>query len=231
MIATVKNTYKRWRAEKEKGWGKDFGNVIIEAINLSPPIGSKLRKIYNAMKTEDWNPGVSDELGWRIENPNLVAAANVIEAIFNIPLARIVKKANNVEEAITGNHDMWQRIALKLGWSRWDIGVEDEELEAAKDEAKKNRKNRNKKDDKKDKKEKDAKTVRCSGIKSNGQRCKITTETSAKTWKCMHHIEFKDGMDRDGDGIKEYRCIATTGSGNRCKNKTENKNKKCYAHQ
>ena len=47
----------------------------------------------------------------------------------------------------------------------------------------------------------------------------------------MHHAAFKDGMDRDGDGIKEYRCTATTSSGKRCKNKTENKNKKCYAHQ
>ena len=59
----------------------------------------------------------------------------------------------------------------------------------------------------------------------------MTTETKAKSWKCFHHAEFKDGMDRDGDGIKEYRCTATTSSGNRCKNKTENKNKKCYAHQ
>ena len=59
----------------------------------------------------------------------------------------------------------------------------------------------------------------------------MTTETKAKSWKCSHHMEFKDGMDRDGDGIKEYRCAATTSSGKRCKNKTENKNKKCYAHQ
>jgi hypothetical protein len=44
-------------------------------------------------------------------------------------------------------------------------------------------------------------------------------------------MEFKDGMDLDGDGVKEYRCTATTSSGSRCKNKTENKNKKCYAHQ
>ena len=44
-------------------------------------------------------------------------------------------------------------------------------------------------------------------------------------------MAFKDGMDRDGDGVKEYRCKATTSSGKRCRNKTENKNKRCYAHQ
>ena len=44
-------------------------------------------------------------------------------------------------------------------------------------------------------------------------------------------MEFKDGMDRDGDGVKEYRCKGKTRSGARCKNKTENKSKRCYAHQ
>ena len=139
--------------------------------------------------------------------------------------------ANNVEEAVTGNHNIWQRIALALGWNSWDIGVKDEELEKAKSEAKTQRKQdkKNKKD--KEKKEKGLKTVRCSGTRSNGERCKLTTETKAKSWTCMHHSTFKDGMDRDGDGKKEYRCVATKSDGKRCKNKTENKNKKCYAHQ
>ena len=83
----------------------------------------------------------------------------------------------------------------------------------------------------KEKKEKGIKTVRCSGIRSNGERCGNTTETADKTYLCYHHAEFTDGMDRDNDGIKEYRCTATKKDGNRCKNKTENKNKKCYAHQ
>jgi hypothetical protein len=59
----------------------------------------------------------------------------------------------------------------------------------------------------------------------------MKTWTDKKSWTCVHHSEFKDGMDRDGDGKKEYRCTGTTNSGSRCKNKTENKNKKCYAHQ
>ena len=81
------------------------------------------------------------------------------------------------------------------------------------------------------KKREGIKTVQCSGIRSNGQRCGLTTETKAKTWKCMHHMEFSDGMDRDGDGLKEYRFTAIKTNGQRCNNKTENKNKKCYAHQ
>ena len=243
LVSTLKNTVIQWQAQKEKPWGKErIEKIALEVINLSPPIGSKVRKIVNAYYADSWNEGVSEELGWRIENPKLSMAANIIEAVTNIPLARIQNKANNLEEAITGNHETWKRIAMTLGWNRWDLGAEDEELEAAKDAAaeknkeKKKEENLKKKEEEKiieekEKKEKGIKTVRCSATNSSGKRCSLTTETKEKKWKCFHHMEFKDGMDRDNDGIKEYRCKATTGSGNRCKNKTENKSKKCYAHQ
>ena len=49
----------------------------------------------------------------------------------------------------------------------------------------------------------------------------------------MHHASFKDGMDRDNDGVKEYRCTGITSSGKRCNNKGEytGKVKRCYAHK
>jgi hypothetical protein len=211
-------------------------------VNLSPPIGSKVRKIVNAYYADAWNEGVSEELGWRIENPKLTMSANIIEALFNVPIARIQNKANNLEEAITGNHETWKRVLLALGWSRWDLGIKDEELEEAKDEAKiknqekkkeekKIEKEKEKEIEEKEKEEKGIKTVQCSGVGSSGQRCGNTTETAEKTWKCYHHMDFEDGMDRDGDGIKEYRCTAIKSNGDRCKNKTENESKKCYAHQ
>ena len=249
IAKTIKNTIGVYKEEKEKGWNREDANVLLELMSFSPPIGSKLRKIWNAMKTEKWNKGVSEELGWRIENPDLYYWASIIEAATNIPTQRLVKKMNNLEEAITGNHLMWQRIMMGLGWSGWTIGVKDEELEAAKEavkqkkaEEKKKEKEEKKLEEKKEKEEekkkeeeekkaKGIKTVRCSGIRSNGERCGNTTETDKDTWLCYHHAEFKDGADRDGDGIKEYRCTAIKKNGERCKNKTENKSKKCYAHQ
>ena len=104
-------------------------------------------------------------------------------------------------------------------------------MEKAKIKAKETRAQEKKKTKKDEEKKKGLKTVRCSGKNSSGKRCSLTTQTKAKTRKCMHHMAFKDGMDRDKDGIKEYRCKATKSSGGRCNNKTENKNKKCYAHQ
>ena len=253
-VSTLKNVLLKWREESKKGWNRDDMNIAQEAINLSPPIGSKLRKIMNAVRTEKYNRGVSEQIGFRIENPNLSIATNLTEALTNIPVARTLNKMNNVEEALTGNHELWQRVALVSGWSRWSVGVKDEELEEAKAEAKEARKIKRdeekakvkeeekkvKEEEKKKveekKKEEGIKKVRCSAIKSDGTRCKITVETKAKSVKCMYHKEYteeeeKKGTDRDGDGVKEFRCTATKSNGERCKNRTENKNKKCYAHQ
>ena len=257
-VSTLKNVLKQWKAESEKpGWKRENMNIAQEAVNFSPPLGTKMRKIMQAVRTEEWNKGVSKELGLRIENPNLSIAANWVEALTNAPVARLLNKANNLEEALTGNHQLWQKVALTAGWSKWSVGVEDEELEKAKASVKEKKKksneikreidkaikkeikdNEKKKEEEaeKERKEKEGiKKIRCSAIKSNGQRCKMTVETKSKTAKCMYHKTYtekeeKEGTDRDNDGIKEFRCTATTSSGKRCKNRTENKSKKCYAH-
>ena len=244
-IATLKNVIIQWDAQSKKGYGKqDWSKVAVDAVGLSPPMGSKLRKIMNAIKTNEFNKGVGDELGLRVENPQLHVWANLIEGVTNIPLARVVNKANNVEEAITGNHEVWQRIALLSGWNRWDVGVEDEELEQAKIDAKQKRtdeKKRLKEEEKRRKEEEEdarkkkegIKTIQCSGTKSNGQRCSLTTETKAGSWLCQYHKSYKpnEKTDKDGDGIKEIQCSAIRSNGKRCGNRTENKNGKCYAHQ
>jgi len=254
MASTLKNVAVQWHVESQKakeGFKKDeIMNIAQEAVNLSPPMGAKLRKLIQAYKMKEFGrTATRDKLKYRLENPKLASAVSLIEGVTNIPLARLLNKANNLEEAITGNHETWKRVAMTLGWSRWELGLKDEEVEAAREEVKEEKKEEKrvkqeekkeekrkekeeqKKKEEEEKKKKGIKTVRCSGIRSNGTRCKLTTETAAKTFLCVHHKPFKDGSDTDGDGKKEYRCIATKSNGQRCKNKTENKNKKCYAHQ
>ena len=244
-ISTMKNVVLKYKEENEKGWKGDQGNTIIEAINLSPPMGSKARKLYSALKTWDYNDifgDVSQEVGFDPSNPDLSAIANITEAVLNVPLARLVNKANNLEEALTGNHEWWQNTAMILGWNRWNVDAKDEELEEARDvvdekkkEEKKIEKEKEKiekeKKEEEEKKKKGIKTIRCSGTRSNGERCKLTTETSDKSWKCAHHMAFTDGMDRDGDGVKEYRCTFIKKNGEQCKMKGEyGKKKRCYHH-
>ena len=238
MGSTIKNTYFEWQKQEDlPAWKQDNWKIAEQVINLSPPIGSKVRKIIQAWKTKQYNEDLSDELSWRIENPTLAMSASLIEAIFNVPTRRLLDKANNLEEAITGNHETWKRVMLTMGWNMWSLGIEDEEVVAAEQENLKQKKEEKQKEkeekERKEKEEKEAKgikTVQCSGVNSEGERCKNTIETDKKTWKCVHHAEFKEGSDTDGDGKKEYRCTAIKSDGNRCKNKTENKSKRCYAH-
>ena len=51
-------------------------------------------------------------------------AAQGTEAIFNIPIHRMMKKADNIEGALNENNENWQRVLMTLGWSKWDVGVE-----------------------------------------------------------------------------------------------------------
>jgi hypothetical protein len=254
-VSTLKNVLMKWKEEREKpGWKRENMNIAQELVNLSPPMGTKMRKVMQAIKTEEWNKGVSKEIGFRIENPNLSIAANWTEALTNLPVARLLDKANNIEEAITGNHKNWQRVALLSGWSKWSLGVVDEELKKAKEAVKAKRKEAGdikrdidktikkaikedqdkikKKAEEEKKKKEGIKTVRCSGSNSSGKRCGLTTETNKKSWKCFHHSKFEDGMDRDNDGKKEYRCVGIKKNGKRCNNKGEyGKEKLCYAHK
>ena len=251
-LAVLKNTILQWREQSKKGYGKrEDWRIMQEMVNISPPLGSKMRKIMSGVKTEQYNKGVGDKLGYRIENPNLHITADVIEATTNIPTGRVVNKTNNLEEAFTANIKLWQRAALIAGWSTWDVSHRDEELVKAKEEVKeekrekkrlereeekrleKEEKERIAKEEAEKRKKEGYKEIRCSGIKSNGKRCSLTTETKKKTWKCQYHRSYtpNEETDIDNDGKKEVQCSATTSSGNRCKNRTENKNKKCYAHQ
>ena len=245
MVSTLKNTIMKYMDERDKPYGRrELSKVALEAIQLSPPIGSKLRKVMNAIYSYEYNKGVPEKMGLSIDNPMLNVVGNVVEATTNFPLDRGVRKSQNLEEAINGNHEMWKRVALIGGWDKWGLNIQDEEIQKAREEVKiekkekkkaekKAEKEQKKKEEEQKKKDEGIKQVRCSGIKSNGQRCSIMVETKAKSAKCMYHKAYKEGeaSDRDNDGIKEYRCKAITGSGKRCKNRTENTNKKCYAHQ
>ena len=245
MASTLKNTIMKYMDEKDKPYGKrELSKVALEAVQLSPPIGSKLRKIMSAIYSYEYNKGVPEKIGVSIDNPILNVIGNVVEATTNVPLARTVRKAQQIEEAINGNHELWKRVALIGGWDKWSLDIKDADVEKAKAEVKQDKKDKKKaekktkkedtkKKEEQGKKDKGVKEVRCSATKSNGQRCKIMVETKSKTAKCAYHKSYKkgEGSDTDGDGIKEYQCTAVTKSGRPCKNRTEHRSKKCYAHQ
>ena len=38
---------------------------------------------------------------------------------------RVQRKINNVRESLNKENEAWQRIAMFLGWSKWNLGIKD----------------------------------------------------------------------------------------------------------
>ena len=113
----------------------DESAVVMEALNLSPPIGSKARKIVSSMKTLEYQ---RDEIKFMpkldIDNPVWQSIGNITSATTNVPLDRLVSKITNIKEAFNSDNETWQRIALINGWNTWDLGVEITDVKKAREE-------------------------------------------------------------------------------------------------
>ena len=148
IVATLKNTIMTYyREEKKKPFSKDHRNTLLEALNLSAPIGSKLRKINNAIKTKEYSKAVIDEQGWDVTTDgkvNLSPSYNVIgsltEALTNLPLERMLVEINGIVESLDSRNTTFQRVALALGYRTWDVGAKNEEFDQIKIEAKEKKK-------------------------------------------------------------------------------------------
>ena len=128
VVSTIKNTAIKWAEQQGKGWGKEDNALIMEMLQLSPPIGIKARKLSSAEKTYDYNKKVIKEMEtFDFDNPVWGAVGNVVEATTNVPLARLHRKVTNLREASNAENEWWQRLAMALGWSQWDVGVENKE--------------------------------------------------------------------------------------------------------
>ena len=98
-ISAIKNGIIRFMDENEKDYNQDYMNVVVDMLNVSPTIGSKVRKLKSAGDSYKWNKDVIPEMGWDIENPGLYSIANVVSATTNVPLDRMVSKINNMKGA------------------------------------------------------------------------------------------------------------------------------------
>ena len=110
----------------------DHTYTILQLLSFSPPISSKVRKIYQSIQTEKFNRDIIMERGLTLDNPIWNAIGNTIEGFTNIPLGRLSNKLKNLENAMDSDHETWQRIALVLGWNTWDLGIKDPDLETLK---------------------------------------------------------------------------------------------------
>ena len=144
IVSTLKNVALKYNQEEGKTpFNKDHRNTLLEIMNLSPPIGSKFRKINNALKIKDWDSDIIEKRGWDVMmdgrvnlSPTYSVFGNVVEGATNIPLARMTEEVARLSEMLDSRNTSMQRIALGLGWRTWDVNADNEEHDLIKIETK-----------------------------------------------------------------------------------------------
>ena len=121
MVA-VKNTLMKIYEESGKQ-RPEYEKAALEALGFSPAISSKYRKIVGGLKSFSWNAKEMKEKGFSLDNPAYLAGAQIITAVTNIPIDRVIKKANNIRGILSEQSQKWQKVLLLGGWSTWDVGL------------------------------------------------------------------------------------------------------------
>ena len=141
VVSTVKNILMQYKKQEDKSWGTDHAYTMIEIMNISPPIGSKLRKIYSSHKTKTYEKDVIAARGFNLDSPIYSVIGSMVEGATNVPMQRAVNILTNTYAALDARHQTWQRVAMAMGWNTWDVGVEPfPEHDLIKDQAKEKRK-------------------------------------------------------------------------------------------
>ena len=124
IISVVKNAAMRWVKEEEKSNPK-YENAILELVKISPPVSSKINKLKAAARSYSWDKDEMKEGGLSIDNPANLAVGNVVSAVTNIPLDRVVKKMQHIKTASDSEIETYKRIFLLAGWSEWELGIKE----------------------------------------------------------------------------------------------------------
>ena len=122
VVSTIKNIILKVKQESQKK-RPDYDSAALEILKLSPPISSKISKLRSAGRTFEWNAKEIKEKGFSLDNPAYLAGAQILSATTNVPLDRVIKKGNNIADAISDESEYWQKVALLGGWAMWELEV------------------------------------------------------------------------------------------------------------
>jgi|TARA_Y100000289_G_scaffold66143_1_gene81667 hypothetical protein len=146
VASTIKNTIMKYNEQEQKGFTADHAYTIIEAANISPPIGSKFRKIYSAIQTKKFDNDVIEKHPWDVTidgrfnpSPSYDIIGSLSSALLNLPLDRVMIELKGIAEMLDERNTAMQRLALGLGWRTWGVNAKNEEFDLIKAEAKEKR--------------------------------------------------------------------------------------------
>jgi len=127
-ISMVKNLAIK-AYEKSQKKQPMYSELAYQTLQVSPPISSKLTKLRQSGSAFDYNMWEIKNRGLALDNPALMAGARGTTAVTNIPLDRLVVKAQNMQNALNSDLETWQRVASALGWQGWELGIVDPKKE------------------------------------------------------------------------------------------------------
>ena len=65
-----------------------------------------------------------------------MAIGQTVSALTNVPLDRVMRIYDNTKSAVAADTETWQRVALLLGWSTWELGIKKEKPKKKKNKIK-----------------------------------------------------------------------------------------------
>jgi hypothetical protein len=167
VVVTLKNAYRAYTKEKEKGFmGQPGWQTSSEMLNIAPAIGSKFKKVKSAIDVmEKYDKDIIEKHPWDVAiggrfNPSssYTVIGDLSSALLNIPLDRALVEARGISEMLDDRNTIFQRVALGLGWRTWNVGAKNEEFDLIKSAAKKEEKKK----------------------KSNSKKARTTSRTSTR---------------------------------------------------
>ena len=128
VVATLKNMARKRFENQGKDWRANEYSVLAEALQVSPPLGSRARKLVKAERELIWDKKVIKEMEtFDIENPLWPAVTNYVEGTTNAPLNRSYNLTLQAKDGLDNQFSALQRVLRLGGWGRWDVGIEDVE--------------------------------------------------------------------------------------------------------
>ena len=122
IVSTVKNVARELNFQHNRKTPK-YEEAVFNLFDISPVIDQKVRNVRTALRTFSWNRKEIKSRGWSLENPAYLAISQLISAFTNVPIDRLLRKYNNINQAFDEETRTFERVALIMGWNGWNFGL------------------------------------------------------------------------------------------------------------
>ena len=126
LVSTLKNAGIKLYERADRGSRARLKDVAFDLLDVSPPISSKVRKVYSALDAIDRAGGIeaATQAPVDLKNPLIKSGALMTEAFVNVPANRALQKIQTITEAASNNREWYEKLALLSGWKSWEIDPE-----------------------------------------------------------------------------------------------------------